>query len=144
MDSLWDSLYNSDPHFIKSAENRFQCCGFYNTEDRAVPYNCRVELNFDKGCSQSLVESFKSSMFAVLLVIGCIELVEMFALILTGCIFMTLDKRRNLMYFLDEDNFFVARNPVFRAERQPLINHNNNNNNTGEESNRNYSSLMEM
>jgi len=61
----WDRAYKANPNLIEQVEKLFECCGFYDINDRAVPAKCHIVTGFTEGCFKTLNQSYQDSHLAI-------------------------------------------------------------------------------
>jgi len=73
---------NLTPQGKQEIEKGFQCCGWYNSTDRADPVNCATNstggFGFDVGCQQAVEDAIYNNLYiigATAIAVGALELI---------------------------------------------------------------------
>ncbi|KAL1917520.1 uncharacterized protein VTP21DRAFT_3913 [Calcarisporiella thermophila] len=77
LEDEWGRAYSTDPKFLLRVEKYYECCGFHDPHDRAVPRNCSLVYHYSSSCYEPLSDAFLNG-YRVLgvagMVLGLIEL----------------------------------------------------------------------
>ncbi|TPX31476.1 hypothetical protein SmJEL517_g05180 [Synchytrium microbalum] len=111
----WKDLYLNSNQTIQTIEAYFQCCGFHNTTDMAVPSTCQVsrfDLSNKTGCLDAVTNSLDGQLSTIGgagLALGIIEFI--------GLIFSALLFRRIAQKERASDNLM---NEAWRINRSKI------------------------
>jgi len=101
VDAQWTFLYTNERTIIEDIETTFQCCGWYNETDRAVPPMFEGDLNtcvevhgFTKSCNSTIVESMELSMQIAGGAAIAIAVIQIICLIFACYLFVKIPKSR--------------------------------------------------
>lgn len=101
-DAQWTLLYNTERQAIEDIESAFQCCGWYNETDRAVPPRFEGDLdtclaaypNFRISCNATLVENLEASLQIAGGAAIAIAVIQIVCLIFACYLFVKIPKNR--------------------------------------------------
>ncbi|KAI3647548.1 hypothetical protein MP228_007769 [Amoeboaphelidium protococcarum] len=93
----WQSAYDGNRKPITDAEVYFDCCGFYNTTDRAIPLTCGVDRNVTEGCYEKFINQVNDNTILFGSSIVAVTALQLLSL-LFACWFIAIlgSRRKNL------------------------------------------------
>ncbi|KAG0197081.1 Tetraspanin [Mortierella sp. GBA30] len=94
LDKAWDRVYKSDPRVIQDLERIFQCCGFENVLDRAVPVTCALDHHYMSGCRENIQMTFQDSLQAIGVIGAILGGIELVSLLGAAILYHRFDKQR--------------------------------------------------
>ncbi|KAF9286636.1 putative tetraspanin-19 [Mortierella alpina] len=94
LDKAWDRVFRSDPRVIQDLESFFQCCGFENVLDRAVPVTCPLDHHYMTGCRENIQTAFQDSLQAIGVIGAILGGIELVSLLGAAILYHRFDKQK--------------------------------------------------
>ncbi|KAF9989605.1 Inositol-pentakisphosphate 2-kinase [Mortierella antarctica] len=94
LDKAWDRVFRSDPRVIQDLESIFQCCGFENVLDRAVPVTCALDHHYMTGCRENIQTAFQDSLQAIGVIGAILGGIELVSLLGAAILYHRFDKQK--------------------------------------------------
>jgi hypothetical protein len=110
-----NSVVNNNTESIKTIvliENRFQCCGFSNVTDYAVPTNCSQVRNITSSCRQQLGQALENSLSTVGATGLAIGLIELIGLLFSVILFRKIAQKENVASSLLNESWRINRSKI--------------------------------
>jgi len=94
LDKAWDRVFRSDPRVIQDLESIFQCCGYENVLDRAVPVTCPLDHHYMTGCRENIQTAFQDSLQAIGVIGAILGGIELVSLLGAAILYHRFDKQK--------------------------------------------------
>jgi hypothetical protein len=111
LDTAWQNAYDRHPKIIREIEDKYECCGFRTTTDRAVPKfpkdACTKSewFGYETPCFDSLYESYRDHQRTVGIWGIVLALIQIFALLFAYILikYLPSSDQRERQYLSDHD-----------------------------------------
>lgn len=124
----WNKAFRSNPQILEQIEQIFECCGFYDPNDRAIPLNCRTIYGFTAGCFNSLSQTYEDTHEAIGVLGVVLGSIELFCLLGTAVLFIWFDYRSYLIK--ESERVHQEEYTSLLFHQRPVHNNSFNSNNT--------------